>query len=104
MIFIIVIYFGALAYFLFKLIRMYSNTARALDYLPARKNLTSFAVLTILLLLVTITVAMLCTYNFNKGLKPHLTKRNNIPDNPDKLGYNSEMPALGPVPSRMTID
>ncbi|KAF2751612.1 hypothetical protein M011DRAFT_395019 [Sporormia fimetaria CBS 119925] len=76
MIIIIVVYFIALAYFLFKLIRMYiTDEARQKDYMPARKSLTSFAVLTIALLLVTIVIACICTHNFNKGLKQHLNEK-----------------------------
>ncbi|KAK8239194.1 hypothetical protein HDK77DRAFT_428341 [Phyllosticta capitalensis] len=104
MIAIIVIYFAALAYFLFKLVRMYgSDEGRVQDYLPARRSLTTFAVITIALLLVTIVVACQCTHNFNKGLKPHLVKRK-VPDL-DEQKYTTEMPAIaGPVPNRMTID
>ncbi|PSN67088.1 hypothetical protein BS50DRAFT_381701 [Corynespora cassiicola Philippines] len=106
MIVIIVVYFIALAYFLFKLIRMYvAGPTRLKDYMPARKSLTSFAVLTILLLVVTIVIACMCTHNFNKGLKPHVNSKSGRRDN-DKHAYNTEMPALsGPQPSqRMEID
>ncbi|KAF2868724.1 hypothetical protein BDV95DRAFT_121592 [Massariosphaeria phaeospora] len=105
MIVIIIVYFIALAYFLFKLVRMYAaDAARLLDYKPARKSLTSFAVLTILLLLVTIVVACMCTHNFNKGLKPHVNNKT-LGSNESKQ-YNTEMPSLsGPAPSnRMEID
>jgi NADH:ubiquinone oxidoreductase subunit 6 (subunit J) len=62
MVVIIIVYFIALAYFLFKLVRMYiTDQRRQQDYKPARKSLTSFAVLTILLLLVTIVIACICT-------------------------------------------
>ncbi|KAL9116146.1 MAG: hypothetical protein Q9227_000516 [Pyrenula ochraceoflavens] len=71
---IIIIYFGALAYFLFKLIRMYEPSHED-AYLAARRDLTSFAVITIVLILCTITNAILCTLNFNKGLKPHVAHR-----------------------------
>lgn len=103
MIVIIFVYFVALAYFLFKLIRMYvSDANRQEDYKPARKSLTAFAVLTILLLLFTIVIACMCTHNFNKGLKPHV---NDKIVQSDKQ-YNTEMPSLsGPQPSqRMEID
>ncbi|KAF2258437.1 hypothetical protein CC78DRAFT_549105 [Lojkania enalia] len=105
MIVIIIVYFIALGYFLFKLIRMYAaDLARQADYRPARKSLTSFAVLTILLLLFTIVIACMCTHNFNKGLKPHI--QNRAPATGDKTAYNTEMPSLsGPQPStRMEID
>lgn len=110
MIAIIGIYFAAMAYFMFKLVRMYSTAKRAEDYLPARRMLTTFAVITILLLAVTIVVACMCTNNFNKGLRPHIEKRK-VPSerDPVKPGYATEMPqynnfANAPAGSRMTID
>ena len=102
MIVVIIVYFIALGYFLFKLIRMYAaDAARIDDYKPARKSLTAFAVLTILLLLVTIVIACVCTHNFNKGLKPHV---NNSAVESKSAG--TEMPYVsGPQPSsRMEID
>lgn len=103
MIVIIIVYFIALAYFLFKLIRMYiTDVIRQKDYRPARKSLTSFAVLTILLVLVTIIVACLCTHNFNKGLKPHVNSKKVTTDK----ATGTEMPYVsGPQQSqRMEID
>lgn len=104
MIVIIVFYFIAMGYFLFKLIRMYvAPDGRQRDYEPARKSLTAFAVLTILLLIFTIIVACMCTHNFNKGLKPHV---NNKAVQNDGKAYNTEMPSIsGPAPGqRMEID
>lgn len=106
MIAIILVYFCALAYFLFKLIRMYAaDKARIEDYKPARKSLTSFAVITILLVLATIIIACMCTHNFNKGLKPHIqTRKVTLEEGRGGKAYNTEMPALsGPAP-RMEID
>jgi len=102
MIVIIIVYFCALAYFLFKLVRMYAADGERLkDYRPARKSLTSFAVLTILLVIVTIVVACICTHNFNKGLKPHLmNKRGSTDKNGTEMPYVSG-PSPGP---RMEID
>ena len=103
MIIIIFVYFIALGYFLFKLIRMYvAEGRRQVDYAPARKSLTAFAVLTILLLLITIVTACVCTHNFNKGLKPHVNDKIVETHKP----YNTEMPSLsGPTASqRMEID
>ncbi|KAF2661856.1 hypothetical protein K491DRAFT_710290 [Lophiostoma macrostomum CBS 122681] len=103
MILVILVYFIALGYFLFKLVRMYAaDAARLEDYKPARKSLTSFAVLTILLLLVTIFVACICTHNFNKGLKPHVNNHKVEGKGP----HGTEMPYVsGPQPSsRMEID
>lgn len=99
----IVVYFIALAYFLFKLIRMYvADLDRQEDYKPARKSLTAFAILTIILLLMTIVIACICTHNFNKGLKPHVNKKSVTSDK----AYGTEMPSVaGPQPNqRMEID
>lgn len=106
MIVVIFVYFCALAYFLFKLVRMYAaDRLRLEDYKPARKSLTSFAVLTILLLVVTIITACICTHNFNKGLKPHVNSKS-VGRSETKGGYGNEMPSLsGPTPTtRMEID
>jgi hypothetical protein len=67
------VYVCALAYFLFKLVRMYS-LARAKDYEPARKTLTVFAVITIMLLVATIAIAIRCALNYGKGLKNHILR------------------------------
>lgn len=69
---VIVLYFGGLAYFCFKLYRMYEGGDISKPYLPARKELTTFAVLTIFLLLGTIIVACMCTNNYGKGLMPYV--------------------------------
>ncbi|KAL5378052.1 hypothetical protein DPSP01_009337 [Paraphaeosphaeria sporulosa] len=106
MIAVIVIYFIALGYFLFKLVRMYAaDAARLDDYKPARKSLTSFAVLTILLLIITIVTACICTHNFNKGLKPFVNEKS-VGRGSEGKGYANEMPSLsGPAPAqRMEID
>jgi hypothetical protein len=63
-------FFCGLAYFIFKLTRMYQASHRNF-YLPVRKTLTSFTVITIVLILLTITNACWCMSNFGKGLKPH---------------------------------
>ncbi|KAF2198040.1 hypothetical protein GQ43DRAFT_179469 [Delitschia confertaspora ATCC 74209] len=103
---VILLYFAALGYFLFKLVRMYaSSRERIKDYIPARKSLTSFAVITLLLVLATIVVACMCAWNFNKGLKPHIANRKPGPGPEAGKPYSTEMPHLsGPAPSRMTID
>lgn len=94
-------YIGGLAYFLFKLVRMY-QPSREDEYLPARRSLTFFAVITILLILATIVNAIWCTTNFHKGLKPHLVRARSS-GNDEKA---TEMGNRGPggVPSRMMID
>nr|POE79974.1 upf0658 golgi apparatus membrane protein [Quercus suber] len=104
---IILVYFAAMAYFVFKLVRMY-DSSRKQDYAPARQPLTTFAVLTITLLLVTIVEAFMCMRNFHQGLRPHIQRRK-ISDTDDaKYGmhsngqsYGGPSHALGEVPSRM---
>ncbi|KAF1988431.1 hypothetical protein K402DRAFT_328293 [Aulographum hederae CBS 113979] len=99
---IIVLYFCALAYFLFKLIRMYSaDPRRKADYLPARRSLTTFAVITILLLVVTIVIACWCTHNFGMGLKQYVQKGSRRSADGevvgDKLYLNDMGVSMGPV-------
>ena len=57
-------------------------------YKPARKELTTFAVLTILLILATITNAILCSANYKKGLRPYVERRK-VENPEDKLGGTS---------------
>lgn len=101
----IVLYFCGLAYFVFKLARMYQKSHEK-DYLPVRKSLTSFAVITIVLIILTIGNACVCMANFDKGLKPHIMKRKIGGEEAEKMDHMTELPDLkhGPVSSRMTID
>lgn len=101
---VVIVFHGSMAYFLFKLVRMYTDKARKDQYMPARRSLTSFAVITLLLITITIVNAITCMLNFNKGLKPHITKRKFANDE-EKHGMTELSPAAHhPVPSRMTID
>ncbi|RPA83709.1 hypothetical protein BJ508DRAFT_304582 [Ascobolus immersus RN42] len=101
---VIVIFLASLAYFLFKLIRMYTDKTRVNDYMPARRSLTSFAVITILLIVVTIVNAVVCTLNFGKGLKPHITK-STIEDGDEKHPMTDMNPHMAqPMSTRMEID
>lgn len=111
-----VLYFAALAYFLFKLVRMYDTSSesgrrRVADYLPARRSLTTFAVITICLLVVTLVNCVWCTANFGKGLKPHVQKRKVLSPEDKMYAYGNGRTGsmggahpLGQVPARMTID
>lgn len=82
---------------------MYQPAKRA-KYAAVRKSLTTFAIITIILIINTIVNAIICTANFNRGLKPHIAARK--VENEDEKVNMTEMPNLshGPVPSRMTID
>lgn len=108
MIAIILLYIAGLAYFIFKLVRMY-EPIRSLQYKDVRKSLTTFAVLAIVLILLTIINAVMCTVNFAQGLKPYIASRK--VESEDEKPSMMEMPDIpsqnkygAPVPSRMTID
>jgi hypothetical protein len=101
--FVIVLYFGGLAYFFFKLVRIY-QPGHSQDYDAVRRSLTAFAVLTIILIILTIINAFICMSNYGAGLKGHLLRPAG-PD-PEKEDANSyqmqdQKPTLA---SRMTID
>ena len=70
---------------------------RASDYTPAKHSLTTFAILTILLLFATLFYAIVCSFNFKKGLRPHVDRkrrRARTGSDMDKL-YGNEMPLNG---------
>lgn len=101
---VILTYFGGLAYFFFKLVRIY-QPGHSQDYFAVRRSLTAFAVLTIILIILTIINAFICMSNYGAGLKAHLLRPRGRPD-PEKEDANSyqlndQKPQL---PSRMTID
>ncbi|KAK9385860.1 hypothetical protein V1515DRAFT_587936 [Lipomyces mesembrius] len=73
MISMIFLFFAGMAYFLFKLVRMY-QPSQAFKYVAARKSLTIFATVTLILIVITIINAVVCTTNFRKGLKPYVYK------------------------------
>ncbi|MCJ1404316.1 hypothetical protein MMC11_007541 [Xylographa trunciseda] len=103
MAFIVFLYFCAVAYFIFKLVRMY-NGPKVLTYIAVRKSLTVFAVITVILLIITIVNAIVCTQNFDTGLKRYIEHKKS--ESEDEKAYMTEMPNLshGPGPSRMMID
>jgi hypothetical protein len=99
---VIVVYFGGLAYFLFKLVRIY-QPVKAQDYLAVRKSLTAFAVITIILIILTIINAVICMTNFNHGLKNHLVSTS--VDDEEKVNNGYQMQDQKPqLTNRMTID
>ncbi|KAF9942054.1 hypothetical protein BGZ65_011355 [Modicella reniformis] len=63
------------AYFAFKVLRMYFGLQRT-KYEGVKKFLTLFAALCLLTILLTIANAAVCYRNFGKGLKPHILKEN----------------------------
>ena len=104
MVIVIIIYFGGLSYFIFKLVRIYEPGYRQF-YQAVQKSLTAFAVITILLIILTIANAILCMCNFNKGLKAHLQVKTRKRSEEDQdLNSINMHDVKQPLPSRMTID
>ena len=102
MICIIILYLGGLSYFVFKLVRIY-QPSHASSYLAVRKSLTAFAVITILLIILTIVNAIVCMRNFGNGLKAHLLAPRRVEEKPDVTSINLH-DVKPQLPSRMTID
>ncbi|KAL8709684.1 MAG: hypothetical protein Q9220_005624 [cf. Caloplaca sp. 1 TL-2023] len=115
---IIILYFAGLAYFLFKLVRMYQSNSRRHLYDPVRRPLTTFAVITVILIILTIINACMCTANFGRGLKPHIAGRK-VESEEEKFangkgmtempnynygGYAPGVPGSSGPGTRMTID
>lgn len=89
-----------MAYFIFKLYRMYAE-ATFEQYLAARPSMTFFAIITLILIVITIINACMCVNNFNHGLKPHIQKKKERSEEKStELSSNIE----SQVPSRMMID
>ncbi|KAF9102689.1 hypothetical protein BGX27_010907 [Mortierella sp. AM989] len=72
-----------IAYFIFKVVRMYFGEKKA-NYESVNKFLTLFAALCMVTILLTIANAVVCFRNFGRGLKPHL-----LNDVHDPLNTNS---------------
>ncbi|KAI0198266.1 hypothetical protein F4808DRAFT_452065 [Astrocystis sublimbata] len=98
-----VLYLGGLTYFIYKLARIYDPTQRE-AYLPVQKSLTAFAVLTIILIVLTIINALVCLFNFGHGLKQHLLKPPQREMDKDQASYSMHDVKQPQIPSRMTID
>ena len=103
MIAVIILYHGALAYFIFKLVRIYQPESRHY-YGAVQKSLTAFAVITILLIVMTIANCITCLTNFNKGLKAHLLSKDMADEGPHNEVVNLTEVKPAQHPSRMTID
>lgn len=97
-----ILFLGGLSYFVFKLVRIY-QPGHASSYFAVRKSLTAFAVITILLIILTIANAIVCMRNFNEGLKAHLLASRKVEEKPDatSISLHDVKPQM---PSRMTID
>ncbi|UNI23398.1 hypothetical protein JDV02_009220 [Purpureocillium takamizusanense] len=102
MIIVIILYLGGLSYFVFKLVRIWQPSHKE-SYTAVRKSLTAFAVITILLIILTIINAIICLRNFDNGLKAHLISSRKVEEKPD--AHSISLHDVKPqIPSRMTID
>lgn len=100
---VIVLYFCALAYFFFKLVRIY-QPSHAAHYQAVKRSLTAFAVLTIVLIILTIINAFICMNNFGAGLRAHLVSSKKAEEE-EKANNAYQLQDQKPqLPSRMTID
>lgn len=98
----------AMAYFLFKLIRMYSGPKKSL-YGTAKRPLATFAILTLILLFVSIANACICLNNFGNGLKNYVRQRrvDTMPGSPDVLmdqWYNPKEHGKSITAHRLELD
>lgn len=98
---ILVLFFGGLAYFIFKLFRIYQ---RAQQYMPVRKSLTAFAVLAIMLLICTIVNSFYCMNNYGAGLKTHIATKTSVQEKSEDDSVDMHHLKPSSAPSRMTID
>ncbi|KAF6837789.1 hypothetical protein CPLU01_02898 [Colletotrichum plurivorum] len=104
MVSVLVLYFGALSYFIFKLVRIYQPETRE-QYKAVKKSLTAFTVITILLIICTIVNCVVCMRNFGAGLKNHLRKPSrDLEKNPDLNSISLHDVKPQGAPTRMTID
>ncbi|KAG5361371.1 UPF0658 Golgi apparatus membrane protein [Yarrowia sp. C11] len=69
---------AALAYFIFKLVRIY-DPDQEYKYEAVRKSLTIFAAITMALVTATMALSVVCILNFHKGLKPIIEGRKKDP-------------------------
>lgn len=72
------------------------------QYLPARRSLTFFATITLILIVLTIINACVCMHNFHKGLKPHVNKKRPRSEEEKTTELTSNL--SGQMPNRMMID
>lgn len=99
MLVVILLYHGGLVYFIFKLVRIWTWRSY---YQAVQKSLTAFAVITILLIILTIANAIICMRNFGAGLKAHVLAPKRDAEDPAVASVN--LNDVKPQPSRMTID
>lgn len=71
------VFLAGMAYFMFKLIRMYQPSQES-KYVSARKSLTVFAAITLFLILVSEINMIVCARNFDKGLKPYIASHSSL--------------------------
>lgn len=101
--FLVISFFtGGLGYFIFKMQRIYDPLHSAL-YMPVRTSLTVFAVLTVILIVLTMANSVVCMLNFGAGLRQHLVSAPR-PFDHQSSPYSMETMDKTGSGRRMTID
>ena len=103
----IILCFPGMAYFLYKLIRLYTvgNPRKKDRFIRARKTLTVFAAITVVFLILTIVFSIKVLINFGSGLKK--TEKNRRPSLNDSIPIddtNDSNSLKNPKETRMIID
>ncbi|KAI0067856.1 hypothetical protein BV25DRAFT_1794476 [Artomyces pyxidatus] len=92
---------GAMVYFFYKLIKVLVQKDTP-EFRPVWESLTTFSIISILLLLITFVYAFIVMRNFGRGLKEQITKKQ------ASAGWGSSKhsayPSLSVRPNRMSID
>ncbi|KAI9226412.1 MAG: hypothetical protein DHS80DRAFT_18730, partial [Piptocephalis tieghemiana] len=73
----------AIAYFLFKTIRIWTDPERKRKYENVKYYLTVFSVISLLMSLITLLQAIICYRHFGKGLRPYLLREGAGLERPD---------------------
>ncbi|KAM0792302.1 hypothetical protein ACM66B_004990 [Microbotryomycetes sp. NB124-2] len=96
---------AGMAYFLYKLVRIWDADSRD-RYFAARKTLTLFSVLSLVFLVATFIMTGLCLSNFERGLKERMPKYRFAAVKPDESMPSSSGPGapLGLAATRMSLD
>lgn len=78
----LILYLGGCAYVLFKIIRLFTKYSSAFhiavssrgSYFPGRNSLVTFGIITLVFLLATIVVEIIVLRNYDRGLRPIVSK------------------------------
>lgn len=99
------LYLAALSYFSYKLSQLTSSKPNLVHYYKAvRKPLITFAVVTLVMDLATIANAILCTFNFGKGLRDYFESKGKNDESQQGQNMSNLEQGRNNRVSRLTID